>query len=420
MKIPRQRIYKTYFLSSYIKALFKSEVENSKRYLNAFFLSRFGAAPLYVGRARVGIMLSVKYALQKNRDQKKVCLMSPLTILDLVNMVSHSGATPEFYDLNGKTLSLDSFFLRKRLSFGDVSSVVITHYYGVQRDITEIKAICDEFGVVLIEDCAISIGASILGKNVGTYGELSVFSFSLFKFLNFFWGGVVICNSESSKAFLDSEILNWPQLNFAAYWGQLLKYIKFGLVTESYFYYFIFYIFRFGLKNNISFVTKNIQNDPYVPYSGSIDDTCFSKPANAFYVELHNKVSSVFSELESRRIKAFYIYKNIIFPEVVCLPENFVFAESSMINFPLIFSNSEHRNFIANKLLDLGFDCSKQLYRNIHDVEGYNNIVGNSNGVTDIVGRCLFLPIHRGVSFKHICEMMPKLNNALKEMLVDK
>ena len=70
-------------------------------------------------------------------------------------------------------------------------AVIVPHMFGYPADIRTIKEICDENGVFLIEDCAQSLGALYDGKKVGTFGDISIFSFYATKLITSIQGGML-------------------------------------------------------------------------------------------------------------------------------------------------------------------------------------------------------------------------------------
>ncbi len=72
-------------------------------------------------------------------------------------------------------------------------AVVAVHFCGYPADVAALRALCDEHGLVLIEDCAQAIGARVddAGRQVGTVGELGAFSFFSKKQLCVGEGGMV-------------------------------------------------------------------------------------------------------------------------------------------------------------------------------------------------------------------------------------
>jgi dTDP-4-amino-4,6-dideoxygalactose transaminase len=397
MKIARQKIYYTNFIFSFLRSFFSKKVQKAKTKINTFFLLRYGVRPIFIGRARSGIFLAVKYGLDKS-NKRKVCLMSPLTIMDLVNMVSSAGAKPEFYDFLPSSFSLDLKSIERRFKKGDISSMIITHYHLIDDSIFDLKRICKAHKVLLIEDCAISIGSQLKGRESGSFGDIAIFSFSLFKFINFFWGGVVIANSKSAHQYIVSITNKWEPLSFLDYQDQLFKYFKYGFFTINFVYELFFHIFRWGLKHNISFIKKNMQNDPFVPLNQAMDKTYFSAPHDAFYIELASKIGIFYQELEKRRIKAHYLFVALEPYGVNFMTQDIKIKDASMINYPLIFNSELERNNVVMHLLDFGVDTSTQIYRNIHSINGYKGIKGESSNINAMIKRMIFLPIHRAVS----------------------
>jgi dTDP-4-amino-4,6-dideoxygalactose transaminase len=63
------------------------------------------------------------------------------------------------------------------LQHPDIKAVIVTHLYGLMADIVAISRIAKEKKILLIEDCAQAIGASVDGREAGSWGDASTFSF---------------------------------------------------------------------------------------------------------------------------------------------------------------------------------------------------------------------------------------------------
>ena len=114
-----------------------------------------------------------------------------------------SGASPAFVDVDRRTAQMSRGALEHQLdSSPDISAVVLTHLYGLVGDVQGIADLCDARGVVLIEDCAQAMGASVLGRPVGTFGQLATISFYPTKNLGAFGdaGAVVSATAELHDA----------------------------------------------------------------------------------------------------------------------------------------------------------------------------------------------------------------------------
>jgi len=76
-------------------------------------------------------------------------------------------------------------------------AIIVPHMFGYPADIKEIKEICDEKNICLVEDCAQSIGALYNDKKVGTFGDISIFSFYATKMMTTIQGGMVCTNNSN-------------------------------------------------------------------------------------------------------------------------------------------------------------------------------------------------------------------------------
>jgi perosamine synthetase len=104
-------------------------------------------------------------------------------------------AVPRFVDVDYETYNMDPDSLRANIT--DLSrAVIVTHHWGYPAKMDEIRQICDEHGLFLIEDCAHATGCYYQGKHVGTFGHLGVFSLQEYKQLSTGDGGMTITDDE--------------------------------------------------------------------------------------------------------------------------------------------------------------------------------------------------------------------------------
>lgn len=87
------------------------------------------------------------------------------------------GGRPVFYPVERDlSVSLGRFHAAITPETG---AAIVPHYFGrVLAGVEAVAAICRERHIVLIEDCALALGASLGGKLAGTFGDLAVFSFT--------------------------------------------------------------------------------------------------------------------------------------------------------------------------------------------------------------------------------------------------
>ncbi|UNM89965.1 DegT/DnrJ/EryC1/StrS aminotransferase family protein [Vagococcus sp. CY52-2] len=119
-----------------------------------------------------------------------------LTFSATANPIIYVGATPVFIDSDRRTWNMDPQALKKAFEKYTPKAVLVVHLYGQSADLDEIKALCDEHNVALIEDAAESLGTLYKGKHTGTIGDYGIFSFNGNKIITTSGGGMLVSNNE--------------------------------------------------------------------------------------------------------------------------------------------------------------------------------------------------------------------------------
>lgn len=108
----------------------------------------------------------------------------------------HAGAKPVFVDCEKENLQMSPADLRKKLR-DDTAAVMLVHIGGIiSPRYYEIKEICEQRGIPVIEDAAHAHGATIDGKMAGTLGYAAAFSFYATKVLTSGEGGMMVTDDE--------------------------------------------------------------------------------------------------------------------------------------------------------------------------------------------------------------------------------
>ena len=124
---------------------------------------------------------------------------SDLTFDATVNPIVYEGGEPIFIDSEYETWNMDPEALEKAfILYPEVKLVVAVHLYGTPAKVEEIQDICRKHGALLIEDAAESLGASIGGKQTGSFGDYGVISFNGNKIITGSAGGMLLLKDEYS------------------------------------------------------------------------------------------------------------------------------------------------------------------------------------------------------------------------------
>lgn len=122
-------------------------------------------------------------------------ITTPITFAASANCALYVGAKPVFADINPETYNIDPASVVTKIT-DKTKAVVAVDFTGQAVELKELKKICDEKGLVLIEDGAHSIGTLYDGKPVGSIADMTTFSFHPVKTVTGGEGGAVMTNSE--------------------------------------------------------------------------------------------------------------------------------------------------------------------------------------------------------------------------------
>jgi perosamine synthetase len=136
-------------------------------------------------------------------------LMPALTFVATANAASYCQAIPHFVDVARSTLGVCPKSLRRYLEQNTgqndgkcinkttgrhIKALVVMHCFGHPAELDELKEVCSEFNIVLVEDAAEAIGSYYKGNHVGNHGLLSCLSFNGNKTITTGGGGAILTN----------------------------------------------------------------------------------------------------------------------------------------------------------------------------------------------------------------------------------
>lgn len=121
-------------------------------------------------------------------------IMPTFTFVASFECVMSVYATPVLVDVDD-TLTLDPVAVRAAIT-PRTKAIMPVHMCGAMADLDALKAICDEFNLILLEDACQATGASYKGKALGTIGHAGTFSFDYAKTITCGEGGAIVTNSQ--------------------------------------------------------------------------------------------------------------------------------------------------------------------------------------------------------------------------------
>ncbi len=221
-----QSIYKTNkFIPLHEPRFMGNEIEYLKECIESTFVSSVGKfvnefetkIANYIGAKHAIATVNGTSALHislimagVNKDSEVIT--QPLTFIATCNAISYCHANPIFIDVDRDTMGLSPLALKKFLEKNTtiknnqcinnktnkiIKACLPMHSYGHPCKIDEIKEICDEYFIFLVEDAAESFGSIYKKKHLGTIGKLGAISFNGNKIITAGGGGCIVTNDES-------------------------------------------------------------------------------------------------------------------------------------------------------------------------------------------------------------------------------
>ncbi len=179
------------FDSNYIAPLGKN-VDSFEEQIKAYTGAKHALA-LTSGTAAIHLALRVLGI--KEGDE---VMASTFTFIGSVAPILYERCTPFFIDSDTQSWNLSPTLLAQELAQRVArqaplpKALIVTHLYGQTAAIQEIKALCDTYGVIMIEDAAESLGATYQGQHTGTFGKAGIYSFNGNKIITSSGGGMLV------------------------------------------------------------------------------------------------------------------------------------------------------------------------------------------------------------------------------------
>lgn len=149
-------------------------------------------------------------------------IVPTFTYIASVNAITYTGATPVFVDSLESNWQVSPEDIKKKIT-AKTKAIMVVHLYGHPCDMHAIMKIAKENDLFVVEDCAEAFGSKIGEQHVGTFGDVSTFSFYGNKTITCGEGGMVVTNDDT----LNDRMLHLKGQGLAQhrqYWHDIVGY----------------------------------------------------------------------------------------------------------------------------------------------------------------------------------------------------
>ena len=151
---------------------------------------------VYVNSGSSANLAAVYSLILSNKMKNKKIIVPAVSWVTTVTPAMHLGLEPIMCECDKSNLGLDITHLKQLIHIHKPAAIILVHVLGIPNHMDEIMELCKKHDILLIEDSCEAIGSKYNGKNIGTFGELSTFSFYFGHHMSTIEGGMISTDDE--------------------------------------------------------------------------------------------------------------------------------------------------------------------------------------------------------------------------------
>lgn len=142
-------------------------------------------------------------------------ITTPLTFAATANAVVHCGGRPVFVDIEPDTLNINPKLIEKAIT-KKTKVIASVDFAGHSCDYNKILKIAKKHKLLVIEDAAHALGSEYKGRKIGSFADMTIFSFHPVKIITTGEGGIILTNNkdfyQKLKIFRHHGIIKKPKI----------------------------------------------------------------------------------------------------------------------------------------------------------------------------------------------------------------
>lgn len=160
----------------------------------------------FLGVKYLSVLCNGTAALQiacKALDLTGEVITTPFTFSATTHSLAWNNLKPVFCDIEEDTFNINPDLIEALIT-QETSAILPVHVFGNPCNVEKIQQIADKHGLKVLYDAAHAFGVKLHGKPIGTFGDISMFSFHATKVYHTIEGGGLSCNQAYLKERIDS------------------------------------------------------------------------------------------------------------------------------------------------------------------------------------------------------------------------
>tara|TARA_B100000767_G_scaffold273620_1_gene304287 strand:+ start:1916 stop:3037 length:1122 start_codon:yes stop_codon:yes gene_type:complete len=144
-----------------------------------------------VSSGTAAIDIAVRSLNLKKGDE---IIIPAFTIISTINQIIREGLVPVLVDSNALTWNVDVTKIKSKIT-KKTKAIMVVHIYGLPVEIDPVIQIAKKYKLYVIEDAAEQLGQTYKKKKIGSFGDISTFSFFANKHITTGEGGMIVTNN---------------------------------------------------------------------------------------------------------------------------------------------------------------------------------------------------------------------------------
>ncbi len=312
--------------------------------------------------------------------------IQPYTCSSVFAAIKSAGYQPFFIDIN-ESLSLDIKDFKNKV--GQIDALIITHIFGYPSNIKKIKELAGN--IPIIEDCSHALLSKYNGQYVGSFCDISVFSFGNGKLPSMGANGLLVVNNGKYTNEIRDKIRNLIEPSF---------YDEAKNIIGSYLQAFLhskIIGFFFGKCINRLRLFRNNNNISYLD-----DKSAAFKSVSFLLARKQNRIlKNIHLQINNGKNLSLNINKNYKYLSAI---------ESGEANFFAFVIFTDSRDDLYDYLLKHGIEAGKHFQFANNWAMNMGNLEGNCPNFDRLFNKILTIPCHYGVSKVELNKIIYFLN----------
>ena len=322
------------------------------------------------------------------------------TCIVVLNAVRAVGATPVLVDID-HTGNINTALIANAIT-PKTKAIMAQHTFGLPCDIKALQMICKEQNIYLIEDCAHALGAHVAEQPVGTFGDMSFFSFGSDKIVSTVRGGALVIYTIKVARKADTLVAELNLFPKKQLW-QHIRYMSAFFKSKK--------IYRGGGKgflylfSKLGWTAKIIEP---IEKEGKMADWTPCQYPNMFAAILLPQLKQLYTLKMKRRILAEYyrlhLSKEVLFDTYA---ED---TERTYLHFPINISDVKtFQSYMKKKYIQIGTDWNGvPIVPRTAMKKDWQ--VANIPQAIELSSKIVQLPIHQNMTVRKVKKVVQAVN----------